>query len=117
MLLRALRNHCPHCAERRIWASWGKLKPRCPGCGYSFSREEGYWVGAMIVNIGAAQLLFMALLLGTMALTWPDVPWTGLLIGTAAVMVAFPIWFYPRTKTLWIWLDLRVHPYTPEERE
>lgn len=116
-LLRAARARCPHCGEGDIWRKWGDLVGRCPRCGYSYEREEGYWVGAMIVNIAAAQVLFMALLLGGMALTWPDVPWTVLLVVGVTFMVLFPVWFYPRTKTLWVWLDLKVHPYSDEERD
>jgi uncharacterized protein (DUF983 family) len=115
-LLRALLLRCPHCGAKAIFARWGHLRDRCPGCGYSFEREEGYWTGAMIVNIAAAQVGFLVVLLGGMALTWPGVPW-GLLTGLGvAFMLLFPIWFYPRTKTLWVWLDLAVHPYSGDER-
>ncbi|HVM14284.1 MAG TPA: DUF983 domain-containing protein [Egibacteraceae bacterium] len=116
-LARALRKRCPHCGTTGIFASWGSLAPQCPGCGYTFEREEGYWVGAMIVNLGAAQLLFAVILLGSFILTWPDVPWVTVVVLSAAAMVAFPVWFYPRSKTIWVWLDAAVHPYTPEERD
>lgn len=116
-LLRALRLRCPHCGTKAIFRRWGQLVDRCPGCDYTFEREEGYWVGAMIVNLGAAQLLFAAILLGSMVLTWPDVPWVPVVIACAAAMIGFPLWFYPRSKTLWVWLDATVHPYTPEERD
>jgi uncharacterized protein (DUF983 family) len=112
---RALRKRCVQCGERGIWTGWGQLAERCPRCGYSFEREEGYWVGAIIVNLGLAQILFMVILIGGMALTYPDVPWTPLLVGSFAVMVVLPIWFYPRSKSLWVWLDRSVHPYEPGE--
>jgi uncharacterized protein (DUF983 family) len=114
MLWRALRRRCPLCGHRAIFRTWGQLTERCPGCGYSFEREEGYWVGAMIVNVGAAQGLFFALFIGGLWLTWPDVPWAGLLVVCLLVMAGFPVWFYPRSKTLWVWLDLLVHPYTED---
>lgn len=116
-LWRALWLRCPHCGARGIFSRWGQLVDRCPGCGYSFEREEGYWVGAMIVNIGAAQVLFFAVFLGGLLLTWPDVPWTLLTVAGLVLMAVFPVWFYPRTKTLWVWLDQTVHPYTGEERD
>jgi uncharacterized protein (DUF983 family) len=110
-LSHALRGHCPRCGERRIFARWGELVEHCPRCGYGFEREEGYWVGALIVNIAAAQLLAMAVLLGGLALFWPDVPWAGLLaVGIPAIAIV-PVWLYPRTKTIWVWLDNRIHPY------
>lgn len=116
-LVRALRKRCPHCGTPGVFTAWGQLAAQCPGCGYTFEREEGYWVGAMIVNLGMAQLLFAIILLGSMILTWPDVPWTTVVVLSAAAMVGFPLWFYPRSKTIWVWLDATVHPYTPEERD
>jgi uncharacterized protein (DUF983 family) len=110
-LRHALRARCPRCGRKDVWARWGQLRDRCPGCGLVFLREHGYWVGGLIINIGLAEVLLIVLLLGTVATTWPDVPWTGLLIATVAAMIVVPAWFYPRTKTVWLWLDLRVHPY------
>jgi uncharacterized protein (DUF983 family) len=116
MLWRALRRRCPLCGASDIFATWGELRERCPGCDYSFEREEGYWVGAMIVNVGLVQVVIMAVLVGGFAATWPDVPWTLLTVTLGALAIGVPLWFYPRSKTVWIWLDLRIHPYSREER-
>ncbi|MPZ86465.1 MAG: hypothetical protein GEU81_00055 [Nitriliruptorales bacterium] len=79
---RALRRRCPRCGSRDIWLRWGQLRTRCLGCGYPFEHEEGYWVGAMIVNLGMAEGLFAMVLLGGIALTWPRVAWTHPLIAS-----------------------------------
>lgn len=102
----ALRRACPRCGSGGIFRTWGQLHDRCPRCGLSFEREEGYWVGALIVNIGVAQVLFFALFLGGMAVTWPGVPWDLLLVLGLATMGLVPIAFYPWSKTLWLWGDL-----------
>ena len=106
MFSRALRRRCPICGAKGIFRGWFALKDRCPGCNFSFEREEGYWVGAMIANIAAAEGLFGLLLVGGMIATHPNVPWRLLTIGGAIVMVGLPILFYPLSKTLWLWLDL-----------
>ena len=116
-LFRAMLAHCPHCGEKRIWQSFGETVANCPTCGYRYEREEGYWVGAMIVSIGAVMITFMAVFVGGMLITWPDVPWNTLLILTASLMVLMPIVFYRQTKTIWVWLDLKVHPYEGDERD
>lgn len=77
----------------------------CPACGLEFEREEGYWVGAMIVNIVVTELVFGAVLVGGMLASWPDVPWTQLLIAGVVLNVAVPVLFYPRSKTLWVGID------------
>lgn len=115
--LRALAAHCPLCGERRIWVSFGQTVDVCPGCGYTYAREEGYWVGGMIVAIGIAMGLFFVMVVGGMLVTWPDVPWTALLISTLAVMALAPVLLYRQSKTIWVWIDLKVHPYHGAERD
>lgn len=110
MLVRALRRRCLACGARGLFSGWFTMRNRCPACGFDYEREEGYWVGAMILNIGGAQLLFLATFVGGLLATWPDVPWTGLWIAGIAVMVVFPAWFYPYSRTLWVWGDLWLNP-------
>jgi uncharacterized protein (DUF983 family) len=110
MLGRALRRRCLRCGAGPIFRRYFDIVERCRGCGYPFLREDGYWVGAMIMNIGAAQLLFFAWFLGGLWLGWPDPPWTLLLVGGVTLMIAFPVLFYPWSKTLWLWFDLLLHP-------
>lgn len=116
MLARALVLRCPLCGQRGIFRRWLTLAGRCPKCAYPFEREEGYWVGAMIVNTGATQLLFFAWFLGGMLVTWPDVPWSVLLFGGIGLMLVFPVFFYPWAKTLWLWMDFLLHPLATAER-
>lgn len=106
---RAFLRRCPWCGGRGIFASWFELRPACPTCGYRFEREEGYWVGAMIVVTGLIYAVFAFLMLGVIALTHPDVPWTPLLVGSLVLMVAVPVLAYPLAKLLWVAVDLLVH--------
>ena len=104
--LRTLARRCPRCGERRIFDGWFTLKDRCPTCALSFEREEGYWVGALIVNLAGAMAVWLVFFLGGMLITWPDVPWLPLTLGGMAVMAVFPVLFYPYSKTLWFWFDI-----------
>ena len=110
MLGRALARRCVVCGGRGAFASYFRLRDACPQCGLSYEREEGYWVGAMILNIGGAQLAFFAFFIGGLLLTWPDPPWTFFAVGGIAIMIAFPILFYPWSKALWLWGDLTIRP-------
>ena len=116
MLVRALHRRCPVCGAGGIFDGWFELRARCPGCNFSFEREEGYWVGALIANIAVAEGVFAVLFLGGVALTWPQVPWTGLTIAGVVAMLALPVAFYPLSKTLWLWADLALlHPLDADD--
>ncbi len=80
-----------------------------------FEREEGYWVGALIINTTVTFGAFLVVFVGGMLLTWPEVPW-GLLGGlTLGAMAVLPVVFYPWSKTIWMAIELSWHPL--EERE
>ena len=116
-LSRALRMRCPYCGHRPIRRGFGELVDRCAGCGVAFEQgESGFYVGAMIMSMALCILMFIATFGIGLALTWPDVPWQGLTYVCLVTVGLTPIWFYPRSKTVWIWLDARIHPYTEDER-
>lgn len=77
--------------------------------------EHGYQVGSYMFAIVAAELIFAAIFLGTVVLTWPDPPWDLLLYGGMALMVVVPFLFFPFSKTLFLAFDLTFRPATPEE--
>ena len=106
---RGLLKRCPRCGQRRLFRSWFTLVERCPGCGLRFEREEGYWVGALIVNIAVTSLAFLVVLVGGMVAFWPDVPWVGLTVAAVVVNVVVPVVFYPFSKTIWMGLDVALH--------
>jgi uncharacterized protein (DUF983 family) len=81
----------------------------CPRCGLRFEREEGQWVGAIIVNFAVGMLVLVAVLAAGLLLTWPDVPWTGLTVVAVVMVVAVPIVLYPWSKTVWVAIDLLMH--------
>ena len=72
--------------------------------------EEGYFLGALMLNLVAAELLLATGALVLVVNTWPDVPWTGVMYGGAVVMVAAPMLLYPFTKLIWLAVDLRLQP-------
>lgn len=104
----ALALRCPDCgtpATRRF-----RLVESCHHCRLRFERHEGYWVGAVAVNTLVTIACFATVLIGSMALTWPDPPWGAIAITAVAVNLALPIVFYPWSKTIWVAFDLTLHP-------
>jgi hypothetical protein len=78
----------------------------CPRCGLHFEREQGYWAGALAINIILVGGLFVVAFAIALALTLPDVPVGPLLAILVPVMIIGPIVAYPFSKTLWVAIDL-----------
>ena len=114
MLGRAVRRRCPRCGAA-AFVSYFRLGDDCAQCGLHFEREEGYWVGALIINTAVAFGTFIVLFVGGIALTWPDVPWTTLGVVTVTAMAVVPLLFYPLSKTLWMAVELSWHPLEDHE--
>lgn len=86
---------------------------RCSRCDLLFERGEGYFLGAMAVNLGVTEAAFALVLVLGIVLTWPPVPWTWLLVVSLAVNAALPIVFYPYSKTLFAAFDVLMHRMDP----
>ncbi|MGH2790588.1 MAG: DUF983 domain-containing protein, partial [Actinomycetota bacterium] len=68
-----MRRACPVCGHRKIFSGYFTLKDSCPSCNYQFAREEGYWVGAVIMNTAITEGIFFVLFVATIIATAPDV--------------------------------------------
>jgi uncharacterized protein (DUF983 family) len=114
--LRAMRLRCPHCGGGPIFTSWSRLLPACPVCGLGLERgEDGYWLGAYFFNLMAMETVFSVWVVGFLLETWPSPPWDIFQSSTAALMVVFPIVFFPFSKTLFLAFDLLMRP--PDEHD
>lgn len=83
---------------------------RCPRCGLRFQREPGQWLGSWFLNICAAQVVVVALMVSGVALWYPDPPIVALAAAGAGGAVVFPVWFFPYSRTIWVAIDLAMRP-------
>ena len=78
----------------------------CPNCGLHFEREQGYFAGALAINIIAVGGLFAIVFVALLAAHHPGRPGgRRSLIVLVPIMVIGPIVFYPFSKTLWVAVD------------
>ncbi len=117
LLGRALRLRCPACGGGPLYQGYFTMRPVCPGCGLRLEREEGYFLGAMLLNLLVAEGLFIVGFALLLIRTWPTPPWTLLTWGSMAAVVLFPTILYPFSRTVWLALDLLVQPARQEERQ
>lgn len=102
---RGATKRCPRCGSGHLFRRYFTLKDDCPRCGLHFEREDGYWTGALAVNIAIVMAIFIVTFVVIMVLTVPDVPVGASLAILVPVMVFGPIVFYPFSKTLWMSID------------
>lgn len=98
-----------------MFRGWLVMKERCPTCGMKFEREEGFFLGAYVVNFGLVLILLAVFCVVGVVVTQPNSPVMQLtLIGMAGSAIV-AIGFYPMSKTFWSAIDLIMTPLRPEE--
>jgi uncharacterized protein (DUF983 family) len=107
---RGLKKRCPNCGRGKVFSSFFRLNERCSVCGFRFEREPGYWTGAIAMNIAFVELWVAILILATIIITQPDVPWTFVWIFGLATNAIIPFLLLPYSRTLWMGLHLYFDP-------
>ncbi len=111
MFLRALRLRCPNCGRGSLFVSWFDTAPSCPGCGLRRDRgEEGYFLGAMAINLVVSESIPIIGIVVTWVLTYPNPPVLAMTVGGMIGAVILPLLFFPLSRTLWLALDLSFRP-------
>ncbi len=106
MLVRGFRRKCPQCGSGKLFRRWVTMVDDCPRCGYHFEREEGFFLGAIVVSVIITELVIVAVIAIGFALTLPDAPVGALAIGGGVLAGLTPLVVYPFTKTIWTAIDL-----------
>jgi len=100
---------CPQCRKSRVFAGAMKMNDRCPSCGIAFSREPGYFTGAMyfsyILGVGVILVFFLALALLTRGWIF-----TRLLLVAGLLFIPFIPAVFRHSRILWIYFDRLFEP-------
>lgn len=117
MLLRGTFRACPLCATRGLFR-WGLQMVRdCPTCGLRFERIEGHFIGAIGMNTIVTFVLMFAILVGSLAIAYPEFPVVPLLAINVTAAIVLPLVLYGTSKTLWTAIDLSMRPLEPHEAD
>jgi uncharacterized protein (DUF983 family) len=101
-LWRSVKLQCPVCGEASIVQRPFNLKHHCTACGVIFKREEGFFVGAIMANVIATEILVLLTYFACLLLEVND---RAMLTILFAIGVAFPIAFYHHSWALWLAMD------------
>ena len=105
MMWRGLTRRCARCGGGKLFRRYWTMVDDCPTCGLHFEREDGYFGGALAINIIAVGGLFTAVFVVALVLTVPEVPVAPLLAILVPIVVLGPIVYYPFSKTVWVAVD------------
>jgi len=100
VVARGLRNRCPNCGGKGLFAGVFRMQRACPYCGLPLERGEGFFLGSMSINYGVTIVAWLVpmLILG----------WTGVLAPAWAIGLAlaggaiFPVAFYRSSRSWWL---------------
>jgi uncharacterized protein (DUF983 family) len=102
-LLRCLRLRCPVCGQSSIVERPFKIKHHCPACEALFMREEGFFVGAILINVITTEMVILIVYLIALVILGFDYQLVLAVLFIAALL--FPIAFYHHSWSLWLGFD------------
>lgn len=97
---RSLIMRCPRCGEGKLMKSWFTTNTDCSNCHLFFDHEEGFWIGAIFVNLITTMVLIILGMLYTINATDLSM-WTQIIV-LAIFGLVFPIVFYPVSLSIWL---------------
>ena len=116
ILSRGMRLLCPACGRASIFEAPFRRRHHCPSCRASFEREEGYFVGAISINLVSTEAALLVVYLVCLL----TVSFNERLIFTVLLPVGllFPVAFYHHSWGAWLAFDHFIEPLPklPERR-
>ena len=84
------------------------MHDRCPECGLTYEREQGYFVGAMYVSYALAIPVYLAMV-GSLWL-WAGWSYPSALLGAVVAYLPFVRPAMRMSRVLWIYIDQAFDP-------
>ena len=112
---RAARWRCPNCGRGRLFRGVFRMLPRCPECGLSYFPEQGYYLGAMIINYVVTTAVVVAIFL--VSLLFPD--FTTLSTNAKILLwmlfaTALSLSLVRHAYSFWLGIDFWITPRQPD---
>jgi len=115
-LIRGLLLRCPLCGQGKAFRRAFSMYQKCPTCGWRFEREEGYWTGAIAINLVITVLLLVIILVPlAISLATAQIPVIILVVASLPLPIILPLLFFHHAKSFWMSIDVLINPPEPEE--
>lgn len=118
MVARGLLRRCAVCGGGGLFHSWFRIRDRCPGCGYRFAREEGFWLGAYVMNLAVTEglLALLGVVPAIIVLAAnPEASVVPVMVAGVAAAILGPLAFHPFSRTIWVAVELIMRPAASTE--
>ena len=117
---RGLRCECPNCGQAKLFRSLLRIHHRCPSCGMTLERGDGYFLGPLCINYGIVVFGFVAPLLLAGVAGWIPLK-LALAVGLIGALL-IPILLYRFCWSLWLMiyyfcLPDELHANRPEDSD
>ncbi|HEX7295141.1 MAG TPA: hypothetical protein VF251_05270 [Pyrinomonadaceae bacterium] len=110
----ALRLKCPACGADSIVRKLFHIKHHCDNCHALFKREQGFFVGAILMNVVVSELLILVVCFFALLLLGAD--YDDVLIVLFVVGVLFPVLFFHHSWSFWLAFDYLVESLPKYEK-
>jgi uncharacterized protein (DUF983 family) len=112
---RAAHCRCPNCGRGRLFRGVFRMLPRCPECCLSYFPEQGYYVGAMIINYVATTAVVVAIfLLSVLFRDFTTLSTNSKILLWMAFAIVLSLLLVRHSYSFWLGIDFWITPRQPD---
>src|SRR5580700_10911434 len=112
---RAAHWRCPNCRRGRLFRGVFRMLTHCPECGLSYFPEQGYYVGAMIINyVTTTAVVVMVFLMSVMIRDFTTFSTNSKILLWMAFAIVLSLLLMRHAYSFWLGLDFWIKPRQPE---
>lgn len=98
LVWRAIGRRCPACGRGRMFKSYFGMNSACPACGSVFWKNEGEWIGPMVIDYAVA---VAGVLVSWAVLMFFDFCETAQIVIPAVTAVVLGVGMVPWSRSFW----------------
>lgn len=101
-------NRCPKCRKSAVFTGLYRMHKKCPACDLKFEREQGYYLGSMIVAYALSAMSVIPTIVYLHFKSEVDFP---MIVIVPCVQVALlnPLLFM-YSRLAWLYIDHNINP-------
>lgn len=99
---------CPVCRKAPIFRGPYAMNQECPNCGARHLREQGYFLGAIVIAYVMGAFLMIPTVIVLVRVYEVELP-TLILIPALQTLLLHPL-FFVYSRALWMYIDRHVNP-------